>query len=200
MDAEVHEEDTQSAEVWSHVRSVQQGRTAAFEHVYRAYADSVRSYLYSLTHDHLVAQDLTSETFLRALKSIRRVEDHGKPLRAWLMTIARNLALDHLASWTTRNVFSVERDFFFARPGPARDVEETVIRRETVRLVRRNLEILPQPQRECLSWRFLAGLSVADTARRMQRSDIAVRAMQYRAVRKLGRLMNEGGDERCRAA
>ncbi|GAA5109961.1 sigma-70 family RNA polymerase sigma factor [Haloechinothrix salitolerans] len=188
------------ANIWSHVHDVQRGNVSAFEQVYRTYVSEVRAYLFTLTHDSILAQDLTSETFLRALKSIRSLEDRGRPLRAWLMTIARNIVNDHRRSWSTRHVIPVDVDVLAQACGSVATTEELVVRRELGRRLWRRLETLPPDQCECLVLRYVAGLSVEETAERMCRNKGAVRALQYRAVRKLGRLFAEEGDDSCRAA
>lgn len=188
------------ADVWIHVEAVQAGRIEAFEHVYRTYAHAVLAYLCALTRDQILAQDLTSETFLRALKSIGSVQDQGKPLRAWLMTIARNLAMDHLKSWTSRKIVPVDREYFLANGALAPGADEVALRREAERRCLDSLLALPPLQRECLLWRYLVGLSVADTAQRMSRSGPAVRSIQHRAVRKLGVILAQEEAESCQAA
>jgi len=196
----VYEAWGRRADVWSYVHDVQRGHVAAFEHVYRTYVGEVRAYLYTLTREAGLAQDLTSETFLRALKAIRSVENRGRPFRGWLMTIARNVVRDHRKSWSIRNVIPVEQDALLHACGTETTTEDVVVRRDIARRLRRCIEALPPDQRECLEWRYVADLSVGDTARLMSRSNDAVRAIHYRAVRKLGRLMLEEGTGSCRAA
>lgn len=189
-----------SADDWSHVRSVQQGQTAAFEHIYRAYAGSVFGYLCSLTRDPLLAQDLTSETFVKALRSIRTVRDQGKPLRAWLMTIARNLAVDYAKSLRSRNVVPVGAFVEADVPEPGMTPEEYAIHGEFARELHALLRTLSADQRTCLLLRYFAGLSVADTASLMNRNGAAVRAIQHRAIRRLEHLILDEGTVSCRAA
>lgn len=177
---------------WDHVRAIQQGSAQSFEHIYRQYAKPVYGYLMKLTRDWSIAQDLTSETFLRALSSVHSVQYRGRPLRAWLMTIARNLAVDHYNSYGYRKVVPVN-DELLASCSPLTDGPEEAIleeealavRRDLLRKVRDCFAELPDPQRDCLTLRFFSGLSVAETARSMSRSSEAVRAIQYRAVRNL---------------
>ena len=58
----------------------------------------VHGYLLSRCGDRATAEDLTSETFVRALRRIDSLSAQGRDVGAWLVTIARNLALDHLKS------------------------------------------------------------------------------------------------------
>ena len=60
-----------------------------FEEVYRKYVRDVYRFSLSLTQDRALAEEITQDTFFRALKSLDRF-DGSKDIRAWLFTIARN--------------------------------------------------------------------------------------------------------------
>jgi RNA polymerase sigma-70 factor (ECF subfamily) len=133
--------------------------------------------------DRSLVEDLTSETFLRAL---RRIDSGGCQVRnagAWFTTIARNLVLDHARFSRSRPERVTARivDFPTVEIGP----EWAAIRRDTGAEVRRHIGELPPDQRECIQLRFFRDLSVAETATVMGRSDVAVKALQHRGVRKL---------------
>jgi len=71
------------------------GDKEAFGLLYDHYNTSVFRFLYYRTRSTSLAEDLTSETFFRALRSMNNFRWQGKDFGAWLMTIARNLATDH---------------------------------------------------------------------------------------------------------
>lgn len=60
-----------------------------FDYIYRAYFRDVFLYLRSLSANETIAEEITQETFVKALKSIDSF-DYSKDIRAWLFTIARN--------------------------------------------------------------------------------------------------------------
>jgi RNA polymerase sigma-70 factor (ECF subfamily) len=166
------------------------GDAEAFGLLYDHYQPSVYRFLYYRAGSVALAEDLTSETFFRALRSMGSFRWQGKDLGAWLMTIARNLATDHFKSSRTR-LESTTADLTphdSATDGP----ETAVLASLTNEALLTALTELPPEQRDCLVMRFLQGLSISETARVLDRSDGAVKQLQLRAVRNLAKLMPEG--------
>ncbi|GAB3789970.1 sigma-70 family RNA polymerase sigma factor [Nocardioides ungokensis] len=166
------------------------GDTEAFGMLYDHYQPSVHRFLYYRTRSTTLAEDLTSETFFRALRSMTGFRWQGKDFGAWLMTIARNLATDHFKAGRTRLEHSTEDMGLHddATEGP----EETVLAGLTNEILLGALQQLPVEQRDCLIMRFLQGMSIAETAAVLDRSDGAVKQLQLRGVRNLAKLMPEG--------
>jgi len=180
---------------WGHVRQVQKGDVESFAHIYRRYVSVVYAYLAHRAEDWSTAQDMTSETFLRAFRGVQKLAYQGKPLRAWLLTIARNVSLDHHRRHSRRLVL-VDEDSLASCEDLARGPEQIAIDRVVCDEARAVMGELSEVQRRCLALRFWYGLSVDETASEMCRSEEAVRALQYRALRKLGALLSErdGGE------
>lgn len=175
------------AAVWDQVRAVQEGDTDAFALIYRRYAGVVYAYVHHRTRDADLAEDVTSETFLRALRRIDLVTDYGKDLRAWLFTIARNIITDLTNAWWVRSaVTGIDVEARAAvDPGP----EAEVVARCTSAEIAGYLRRLSRAQRQCLALRFFWGFSVKQVAEAMRRTEEAVRALQYRAVRRLATML-----------
>jgi RNA polymerase sigma-70 factor (ECF subfamily) len=114
----------------------------------------------------------------------------GKDFGAWLMTIARNLTTDHFKAGRTRLEYTQEdmTPHDEATEGP----ESSVLASLTNQALLAALTELPHEQQECLIMRFLQGLSIAETAKVLGRSDGAVKQLQLRGVRNLAKLMPEG--------
>jgi RNA polymerase sigma-70 factor (ECF subfamily) len=168
---------------WDYVRAAQDGDPEAFADLYRRYRRDIYSYLLVRTRSVPLAEDLTSETFLRALRKIGSVRQQTDDVRSWIITIARNLTLDHHKSHRTR------REVLFEAPIGRQDVvdsaEQTVLRRQLAVDLAAAQAQLSTAQRMCLFLRFYCGFSVARTADAMGSSSGAVRALQYRALREL---------------
>ena len=155
--------------------------------VYEAtYADLVR-FLHRKVWDAERAQELAQETFVRALRRIGSVTYQGRDIGAWFVTIAKNLIVDHVRSGRYRweqahgDVLDVPSSY-----GPEQQVLAGAAREELLRCIGE----LSSDQRECITLRFLRGLSVAETAVLMDRQVGAVRVLQHRAVRRLAQLLD----------
>lgn len=169
------------------VERAQAGETEAFGRLYDHYSDTVYRYIYYRVGGKATAEDLTSETFLRALRRIGTFTWQGRDFGAWLVTIARNLVADHFKSSRFRlEVTTGEMlDANEVEPSPEDCVLEALSNESLLRAVRK---LNPQ-QQECVTLRFLQGLSVAETARIMGKNEGAIKTLQYRAVRTLARLL-----------
>jgi RNA polymerase sigma-70 factor (ECF subfamily) len=169
------------------VRRCQDGDPEAFGLLYDRYAEMVHRYLAYRVGSPQLAEDLTSETFLRALRSIGGWQWRGRDVGAWLVTIARNLVADHYKS--SRYRLEISTDDLTGLPGAGvTDGPETAVlagldAEAVLQAVRR----LRPEQQECLSLRFLQGLSVAETAEIMGKNEGAVKALQHRAVKAMAR-------------
>ena len=86
------------SETVTDVDRAQQGDWAAFGRLYDHYSDTVYRYIYYRVGSKATAKDLTSETFLRALRRIGTFTWQGRDFAAWLVTIARNIVADHFKS------------------------------------------------------------------------------------------------------
>ncbi|TDQ05598.1 sigma-70 family RNA polymerase sigma factor [Labedaea rhizosphaerae] len=189
--AEGKQPDPEHAEIWELVHAAQQGDTTAFASLYDRYVDVVFRYVLFRVGDRELAEDVTSETFLRALRRIGTVTYQGRDVGAWFVTIARNLVLDHVKSSRFRLevvAADVADDTKQVQAGP----EQQVLSNATRATLLACIDQLGDDQRECIVLRFLQGLSVAETAKIMNRNDGAVKALQHRAVRRLAQLLPEG--------
>ncbi|WP_045699253.1 ECF subfamily RNA polymerase sigma factor, BldN family [Streptomyces rubellomurinus] len=179
--------ETEHNPIMELVERAQNGESEAFGRLYDHYADTVYRYIYYRVGSRATAEDLTSETFLRALRRIGTFTWQGRDFGAWLVTIARNLVADHFKSSRFRlEVTTGEMlDSNECERSPEDSVLESLSNAALLDAVRR---LNPQ-QQECVTLRFLQGLSVAETARIMGKNEGAIKTLQYRAVRTLARLL-----------
>jgi RNA polymerase sigma-70 factor (ECF subfamily) len=164
------------------------GDRDAFAELWRAHHGDVRSFVYRRVYSSTLAEDITSETFTRALRRIGTFgEAVGGGMGGWLITIARNLIADHYKSSRTRLEFSAGEmyDGDQHTAGPEAGVLNLI---DSIAL-RQMLARLTDLQRECIELRFLRELTVAETAQAMGKNEAAIKTLQYRAVRTLGRLI-----------
>jgi RNA polymerase sigma-70 factor, ECF subfamily len=188
--ASSEESETERTRLIALVELARTGDTDAFGLLYDHYQPSVYRFLFYRTRSVQLAEDLTSETFFRALRSMNNFRWQGKDFGAWLMTIARNLATDHFKAGKTRLELTTED--MSAHDDSTEGPEATVLAGLTNEILLDALKALPDEQRDCLIMRFLQGMSIAETAAVLGRSDGAIKQLQLRGVRNLAKLMPEG--------
>jgi RNA polymerase sigma-70 factor (TIGR02952 family) len=179
-----------AVDVWALVHRAQAGDAEAFGELYDHYVTMVHRYVYHRVGDRATAEDITSETFVRALRRIDSLSFQGRDVGAWLVTIARNIILDQVKSSRFRLEVSTAdmRDADRATDGP----EDAVVQHLTNQQLLECVQQLGSEQQECIVLRFLHGLSVSETAEIMGKKDGAIKALQHRAVRRLAGLLPEG--------
>ncbi|HEY5836224.1 ECF subfamily RNA polymerase sigma factor, BldN family [Streptomyces sp.] len=179
--------DTDSGRMMDLVERAQEGETEAFGRLYDHYSDTVYRYIYYRVGSKATAEDLTSETFLRALRRIGTFTWQGRDFGAWLVTIARNLVADHFKS--SRFRLEVTTGEMLDANEVERSPEDSVLESLSNEALLAAVHKLNPQQQECVTLRFLQGLSVAETARVMGKNEGAIKTLQYRAVRTLARLL-----------
>lgn len=174
-------------ESWALLESARRGDVESVAALYRAHVGAVRRFIRSKVASPDLADDLTSEVFVRMLRSLDGVRFQKGKFRAWLFTIGRNMVFDHAKSRYQRSVTPVSAP---DDTGPAEpSAEDLVLRRLARDVVWTRLAQLAPAQRECLYLRFLEGRSVAETALALGRSRTALRQLQLRATRNLAELL-----------
>lgn len=152
-----------------------------FEEVYRLYFADVYKYILALSRDETAAEEITQETFFRALSSIGGFRGDCQ-LRVWLCQIARN---QYMSLCRERRRF---RDSAEAADG---GIEEGFADRDTAKQLHALLHALPEPYKEVFSLRTFGELSFARIGELFQKSESWARVTYFRARQKL----KEGLDE-----
>lgn len=169
------------------VRHAVSGDSEAFAQLYEAYIERVYRYVYFRVTDDAVAEDLTSQVFLKAWESLDRYKPGGSPFIAWLYTIARNLVIDHYR--TQKESLPLEEAA--ALPSNARAPHEEVEARFDLQAMRDALQFLTEEQQQVLILKFIAGLPNGNIAKVMNKREGAVRALQMRALQTLSKYMEK---------
>ena len=151
-----------------------------FAVIYRRYVTRVYRYIYAWVGDPAVAEDLTAEVFMEALKSFQA---NRKPANtaAWLFTVARNKRVDHFR----RNKRQVPLDSVPQLVSSSRDLLEQSISEEQLNLLHSTIQALSPDQRELLALRFAGGLTYKEMAKALGKREGAVK---MRVVRLLAGL------------
>jgi RNA polymerase sigma-70 factor (ECF subfamily) len=150
--------------------------------MYNTYADDIYRYLLVHVRDQHLAEDLTSDTFVKAWNRLETF-DFKQP-RPWLYTIARNTMNDH---WRKKQPESLGDDD--EHVSDAEPIEETLDKQQSADEVKAAVNKLPQDMRSIVTMRFTLGYSAKKTAESLGTSEGNVRVMQYRALKKLKGLL-----------
>lgn len=164
------------------------GDAEAFGQLYDHYHASVHRIIYGQTRSTPLTEDLTADTFFRALRGIRGFKLDAELFPAWLFRIARNLVIDHFKASRTR--FEQARDMTrYEDVADNTDAELiALLNRERVRAA---LAELPTGQRRVIELRFLGELSISEVADLLDTTEGAVKQLQFRGLRYLARTMRD---------
>ena len=166
------------------IRRAQGGDASAFGHLYEHFYDKIFRYVMFKTGDRIDAEDITTDVFLRMLESIGSFKFQGYPFSSWLFRIAHNLIVDHFRRKARRQTAPLEDAMAVAGGSPG-DLDHKIDVDLSVAEVYEAMDDLTDLQREVMSLRFAAGLSVKETAEAVGRKENAVKALQHAAVKKL---------------
>ena len=160
-------------------------QTDSFDQIYQAYFDSVYRYALSLSGSADLAEEITQETFFRALRSLDRFRGTSS-LKSWLCAIAKNL-------WITevRKKKAMPLDSALPLPDPAAGPEEAAARRDESMRIHRLLHLLDEPYREVFTLRTLGQLSYRDIGELFGKSENWACVVYHRARAKIREKMEE---------
>jgi RNA polymerase sigma-70 factor, ECF subfamily len=166
------------------VTRFQSGDRNAFTILYNRYYERVYCYMRVMLSDAHEAEDGTQQVFMKLLEALPSYERREQPFRAWFMTVVRNVAFDCLRRRSRIEPQDVEKI-----DSRLRFLETSELQPEMLGIADRELspmlEALPDSQRQVVLLRYVLGLSNAETGRLLGRTPVAVRGLQYRAMRSL---------------
>ncbi len=173
------------------VEQAKQGDADAFGELHDRYALRVFRFVYGRVGNRQDAEDLTSEVFLRAWRSLHRYRSRGYPFSAYLFRIARNLLVDHYRR--DKKCEQEVRQAGNGLRGMVSNLDDVMILKQEYDSLHAALEQMREDYRDVLLLRFVSGLSSEETAKVMGRSSGAVRVLQHRALKALRNQL--GSDE-----
>ncbi len=163
-----------------------------FEEIYKTYFKSVYNYILRLSGNEHIAEEITSETFFKAMKSIGKFRGECD-IRVWLCQIAKNAYYSYLKK--SRRTESIDDDKFSDFTDPAASPEEQASRQEDFRNIRKALHDIAEPYKEVFMWRVFGELSFKEIGELYGKTDNWA-CVTYHRARKMIRLrMEEMSDE-----
>jgi len=154
----------------------------AFSVLYQRYLTPVYRYFYARTGDVQQAEDLTTETFLSILKQLDHYQERGR-FAGWLFTIAAHRLADHFRRRPRRP--AVPLDDIPVLPDPNPCPEAQTEQAERMAHLVQALQTLSPDRAQAITLHFFGELSLRETAKVMDRSQVAVKSLIHRALRDL---------------
>lgn len=144
------------------------GEQSCFEEIIHRHKNKVFAYISLYIRDQALAEDIFQDTFLKVIQSVKsgRYQDNGKFL-SWVMRIAHNLIIDHFRRLKQLNTMSnddYESDLFNSKKLSDDNVEDTMVKTQIRKDVRKLISQLPDDQKEVVILRHYAGLSFREIA------------------------------------
>ena len=178
------------------VARAQQGDQVAFATLYAYYRPLVYRFLRRrLDGADEVVEDLTEDVFVKLYEKLDRYVERGLPFAAWLYRIAHNRLVDYVRTLPRHSAQSLDVVADVAEHQTGAEYR-SVLDRETLEPA---LARLTAEQRKAVELRFLQGMSVAETAATMGRSEEAVKKLQARALANLRRSLTEAARQQAPA-
>lgn len=161
--------------------------------IYKRFLPVVYRFALGRVGDVHAAEDITSETFFVVVERIRETRAHDElTFVAWALGIARNQIAMHFRRLKTRPTtqLSDENDIGAGRLPSERDPLDVITARESLAEVVTALDKLTEEQRSVILYRCVLGYSAEDVGQLLGKQAGAVRALQFRALASLARLLN----------
>lgn len=155
----------------------------AFGVLYERYVDRIYSYILYRVGDAREAEDLTARVFFRALARIRDYHQRGVPLIAWLYRIAHNLVANWYRDTSRRRDIRLDEALLVAekRAGPEHVAEQN----DNARALQEVVRHLPAERQQVLILKYVEGLTNAQIAQVMGRSESAIKSLYHRTLLEL---------------
>jgi len=159
------------------VVAAKSGDMDAVRFLYLRYKDNVYGYVLSIVREAHEAEDVTQQVFVKLMSAIHKYELRAVPFSAWILRVARNIAIDHLRQ---RRAVPCEEIFETGR-------ETDEAGRECRWGLEMALQGLPEDQRDVIVLRHLVGLTPGEIATRMGRTESSIHGLHHRGRQALKR-------------
>lgn len=168
----------------------QSGDAGAVATLYEENFRKVYRYAWARLRDQAEAEDVTQQVFMKMMASLHSYKPSGTPFIAWLYRIAHNQVIDHYRRNGSGKTVPLD-DFRTGTEIGEETVDPSVIAENSIRAkeVMALVERLPKAQKEVVGLRFTAGLSIAETAGALKKSEGTVKALQFNAIVSLRKMM-----------
>lgn len=164
-----------------------------FEKIYRTYFNDVFLYIRNLSNDEHIAEEIASETFFRAVRSISSFRGECD-IRVWLCQIAKNCYYSYLKN--AGRVNSIEDIDILNLPAHGKSIEDQLVEKDEAAQIRKILHDLPEPYKEVFMWRVFAELSFKQIAQVYEKSENWACVTYHRARKMIIEKSEAGRNEK----
>ncbi|AZT89571.1 sigma-70 family RNA polymerase sigma factor [Caldicellulosiruptor changbaiensis] len=156
-----------------------------FEKLYEFYFDKIYTYIYYKTFNHPLTEDLTSETFMKVLKSLDKFEyKENHSFSAWIFKIAQNVVNDYYRA--KKEYIDIEK---ITNHSSIKTPEDEVFDKIEKDTLKKALSKLTKDQQEVVILRYGANMKLNEIAKMKNKSDVAIRALFFRAIHSLKEML-----------
>lgn len=164
-----------------------------FEQIYNAYFKSVYRYIRKLSGDEHVAEEITSETFLKVMKSIGDFRGECE-MRVWICQIAKNTYYSYLKK--SNRIANVDETELQNIADPNALLEKQIITQDETRQLRKILHTIPEPYKEIFMWRVFGELSFQEIGDLYGKTDNWACVTYHRARKIIQSRLEESNNEK----
>ena len=162
------------------------------EEIYKQYFKTVYKYLFCLTHNENLAEELTQETFYNAIKHIGKFKGECK-ISVWLCQIAKHLWYKELKK---KKLFIIEGNYEETELESSENIEENVIEKENKQILYKKIEGLNEKTKEVINLRINGELSFKEIAEIIGKTENWCRVTFYRGKEKIKEVDENGKEKR----
>lgn len=159
------------------------------EDLYGAYFNDIYRFVFSLTKNRSLTEDIVQETFTRAYLNLDGFKN--QPNKAWLFTVSRNIFYDHLRK--NRRMVDIEYDFSII-PDTVSSPEEKLFKKENIQKVREEIMNLRENYRDALICFYVKELTYKEAAIEMNVTESNFKSILFRAKQSLKRSLERKGE------
>lgn len=164
-----------------------------FDAWYRDHQSAVYRYVRFRVATREAAEDVTSEVFMKALRSLHRYDPTRAAPRTWLLRIARNAVTDHLRALKRRGSLHVSLDRIPDLVADIPSQDERLVKQERIQRLLNGSQTLRKADQDILSLRYGAGLDNGEIAEHLNISNNAVAVRLHRALKRLRSAVDHHG-------
>lgn len=182
---------TALSETQSELNSLRILDPQAIGKIYDSYFQDVYRFVRYRLNDESLAEDISSDVFVRLLEAVKKKRGPEKNIKSWLLSTASHIVTDHLRLHYRRPTAEMPEDLIDHAASPTEEFDQNYEQH----LTREALQHLTSEQQNVLALRFGQGYSLEETADVMQKKPNAIKALQFRALAALRHHVEDAENE-----